>query len=553
MLVSYAQNFEDVMLWRALGHVTKGRYLDVGAQDPNIDSISKAFHELGWSGWHVEPTGYAQALRDQRHGDVVLAAAVGTAQGLETFYEFPGTGLSTPRGDIARSHEAQSVDFKAIERKVPTIPLSKLLDECAGGQDLHWLKIDVEGSEADVLESWDDSPVRPWIVVVESTKPLSEEESHAEWEHQLLSRNYSFVYFDGLNRFYISGEHPELRKHFSHPPCVFDDFALAGTASHPFTRLLNADIRERDAQVGRLEGALSELSSRVAEEASNASRLLAEVHDLSERLEAENALVNRLQSDRDSIAKELEHHAREHTAKHLAAHHLTLRIEHLEAEKLRLAEAIARSATEMAALRATLENNATRFLVELQHDRESVQKAEAKADALAVQLVNSQRKGALLQKKQEAVYTELSLLRKSNHHWYTRAHVLETEYAGLLGSRSWAVTAPMRAARRLALRPVRAVALATMSALARHPAAWRRMAALLDRSPSLAGRLRALAITGAVSKVPAVAEVPASTAVIAAQPQPAMRVEIQQHALTGLSVRGTRIFDALRQTSGGTD
>ena len=53
-IVSYAQNFEDVMLWRALGHVSNGFYIDVGAQHPIIDSVSKAFYEHGWRGVHVE-------------------------------------------------------------------------------------------------------------------------------------------------------------------------------------------------------------------------------------------------------------------------------------------------------------------------------------------------------------------------------------------------------------------------------------------------------------------------------------------------------------------
>jgi len=51
--ISYAQNFEDVMLWRALGHVSAGRYIDVGAQDPVVDSVSKAFYEHGWRRIHV--------------------------------------------------------------------------------------------------------------------------------------------------------------------------------------------------------------------------------------------------------------------------------------------------------------------------------------------------------------------------------------------------------------------------------------------------------------------------------------------------------------------
>ena len=35
-MISYAQNFEDVMLWRALRHVPKGFYIDVDAHEPEV-------------------------------------------------------------------------------------------------------------------------------------------------------------------------------------------------------------------------------------------------------------------------------------------------------------------------------------------------------------------------------------------------------------------------------------------------------------------------------------------------------------------------------------
>ena len=41
--ISYAQNFEDVMLRRVLKHVENGFYIDVGAQDPSADSVTKLF------------------------------------------------------------------------------------------------------------------------------------------------------------------------------------------------------------------------------------------------------------------------------------------------------------------------------------------------------------------------------------------------------------------------------------------------------------------------------------------------------------------------------
>ena len=53
--VSYAQNREDVVLYRALGHISGGRYVEVGANDPIADSVTYAFYERGWSGIEALP------------------------------------------------------------------------------------------------------------------------------------------------------------------------------------------------------------------------------------------------------------------------------------------------------------------------------------------------------------------------------------------------------------------------------------------------------------------------------------------------------------------
>ena len=83
---SYAQNFEDLMLYRALGHVGHGCYVDVGAQHPEVDSVSKAFFDRGWHGVHVEPVPhYANLLREARPGDQVIEAVVSDRFGHTTF------------------------------------------------------------------------------------------------------------------------------------------------------------------------------------------------------------------------------------------------------------------------------------------------------------------------------------------------------------------------------------------------------------------------------------------------------------------------------------
>ena len=253
--ISYAQNFEDVMLWRALKHVENGFYVDVGAQDPVVDSVSLAFYEHGWRGVHIEPVQhFAEKLRHERPEEVVIQAAVGAAPGIMTFFEVPDTGLSTGSTEIAERHRAQGFSVKQITVKCLT--LAQALEPYLGRQ-IHWLKIDVEGFEREVLEGWDADRIRPWVLVVESTMPMSESPSHECWEPLVLGRRYRFAYFDGLNRYYISTEHTELLESFNRPPNFFDDFALSGT-SGVFTRTLNERLAACNAEISATREELSQ-------------------------------------------------------------------------------------------------------------------------------------------------------------------------------------------------------------------------------------------------------------------------------------------------------
>ncbi len=231
MFISYAQNFEDVILWRALKHIENGFYVDIGAQDPIVDSVSRGFYERGWRGVSAEPTAaYAIKLQEDRPDDEILQAAIGEGGENIHFFEIPETGLSTGDTEIAEEHRQRG--FEVIDTEVPLLPLSAIFDK-AGDHDVHWLKIDVEGMEKSVIESWLPSKKRPWIVVVESTHPMSEVVSFEDWEPLLTDKGYEFVYFDGLNRFYVSNEHPELKKFFGAGPNIFDNFAVSVKARSP--------------------------------------------------------------------------------------------------------------------------------------------------------------------------------------------------------------------------------------------------------------------------------------------------------------------------------
>ena len=221
-ITSYAQNFEDVMLWRALWDKENGFYIDIGAWDPVVDSVSKAFYEQGWRGVHVEPLPeYAEMIRQDRPDEKVYQVLIGAEAGEKIFYYIPETGLSTALNEYAEKHRLEGYTIE--ERKYPVITLAQLFDE-TGDREIDWLKIDVEGMEDDVLAGWGGNPTRPWIILLESTEPNSTTSTWIQWQHRLEERGYRFVYFDGLNRFYIHAKKENLAARFKAPPNVFDKF-----------------------------------------------------------------------------------------------------------------------------------------------------------------------------------------------------------------------------------------------------------------------------------------------------------------------------------------
>ena len=213
------------MLWRALKQLEKGFYIDVGANDPSIDSVTKMFYEHGWRGINIEPLElHFLALQRERPLDTNIRCAVGPADGDIEIWECDVRGWASVDVDVIGEHIAQG--NKGSYSRVPMTTLSAICKQHAPA-DIHYLKIDVEGFERSVLEGLDLQRYRPWIVVVEATRPHSTVEVHESWEPLLTESNYRFVYADGLNRFYLADEHAELAISFKYPPNFFDEFVKA--------------------------------------------------------------------------------------------------------------------------------------------------------------------------------------------------------------------------------------------------------------------------------------------------------------------------------------
>lgn len=197
-MISYAQNAEDVVLRNALGDTTPGFYIDVGANDPVQDSVTKHFYDLGWRGINVEPVEslHVELLR-QRPRDINLCVGLGEQPGELEFGQVESNpGLSTFNSTLDANNTGAGL--AVLRRRVPIRTLADVCEEFVD-VEIDFLKVDVEGFEGQVFRGNDWSRFRPKVIVAESN--FSE-----QWHDYVEAQDYTQTLTDGLNRFYCRND-----------------------------------------------------------------------------------------------------------------------------------------------------------------------------------------------------------------------------------------------------------------------------------------------------------------------------------------------------------
>ena len=225
-VISFAQNLEDVLMFRALGGKRNGFYVDVGAGSPGWDSVTHWFSRIGWTGINIEPNPILFCdIPSQRSRDINLNVGIHPTQGTMTFYQVlqneigHGWGLSSFNPEAKEI--AQRLGFTVNPIDVPVEPLTPILDEHAK-RTIDFLKIDVEGLEREVILSCDFAKHRPRILCIESIKPEHGIPNFENWEPILVDSGYIFAAFDGINNYYVRREDDSLLSQFLAPVNVHD-------------------------------------------------------------------------------------------------------------------------------------------------------------------------------------------------------------------------------------------------------------------------------------------------------------------------------------------
>lgn len=248
MKLSYAQNLEDYHLDLLFGDVACGTYVDVGGGHPVADNVSFWFYLKGWRGLVVEPQQkLAAAYAGVRPRDTVVSCLAGRQDGEAEFHIVDKLhGLSSMLETSAQSAGQYGAGYATI--RLPVRRLDGLCQD-AGLATIDFLKIDVEGAEAEVLAGIDLRTLRPRVIVIEAVHPGNMTDAWTAWEPTLLARGYQFAFFDNLNRFYVAEEHAALKERFPAAPAPWDkvehlwDEGRAATSSTHGDRALASIIQ----------------------------------------------------------------------------------------------------------------------------------------------------------------------------------------------------------------------------------------------------------------------------------------------------------------------
>jgi FkbM family methyltransferase len=247
-LVSYAPNGEDIVLWRALRHLTPGYFVDVGACDPVVTSITKLFSLRGWTGINIEPLPHLiEMLERDRPDDANLRLALSDTEGTLTLYvvvdDMQRTTLSASLAELYRAD-----GYEVVEQETPVRTLDSVLTEHPLPR-IDFLKIDAEGMEDAIVRGLDLSKHRPLVIVAEEGS-----HQHYEFPEMLAAAGYRETLWDGLNRFFASPDaDDELCHNLSYPAGVLDNYIRLDLAQAlEEARAAHARVRELDAHISEI-------------------------------------------------------------------------------------------------------------------------------------------------------------------------------------------------------------------------------------------------------------------------------------------------------------
>lgn len=178
----------------------KGFYVDVGANEPVIESQTYHLEKEGWDGLLIEPLPYyIKLLKEQRRGKVVPYACSSPENHNKEHEIIVAGGHSTLNNDpIAIGTVKQDTAM------ITCRTLDSVLEENKVIVGFEFISIDIEGHEMEMFKGFTLTKWKPQLVLLEDHVINHEKHNH------MVKNGYQLILRTGLNSWYV----PATNKHY---------------------------------------------------------------------------------------------------------------------------------------------------------------------------------------------------------------------------------------------------------------------------------------------------------------------------------------------------
>lgn len=205
---SYSQSGEDMILNTIFSKLKKGVYVDIGANNPTMQSNTHFFYKKGWNGINIDALpGSMRKFKQYRRRDINLEIPISNSLEPLNYYMFSSSFLNTFSKEVADSKRDKLIQTKYIQTK----KLSYVLNKYLNNREIDFMSIDVEGFEIEVLKSNDWNKYRPKIIVLELFANKEESNENFTLKTFLNRNDYFKICSTPTNAIFIDKEYCNIR------------------------------------------------------------------------------------------------------------------------------------------------------------------------------------------------------------------------------------------------------------------------------------------------------------------------------------------------------
>ena len=201
--VSHSAFGEEILVNRILKN-KYGFYIDVGALNPKVGSLTFLLYKKGWKGINFDLTkSNINLFRFLRKRDKSVQVAISNKKGFVESYIFDsGSGLNSLEKQYAEKWKKKLFKSYTIE-KIKSNTLNSVIEEYNIPNDFDYLNIDVESHEFKVLAGLDLKKYRPKLITIEIHCSGLEDIIKNDIYKHLRNNDYKLISYYFLTAFFI--------------------------------------------------------------------------------------------------------------------------------------------------------------------------------------------------------------------------------------------------------------------------------------------------------------------------------------------------------------